>query len=349
MFVGSSIILAVLIVPSLTEKTSSNDVLSLHDASLLLPEMRDRKELTSVERRAVSKRAPMGFQVLDEIEKRAAMGFQGMRGKKNYYLEYPEDNEKRAMAMGFQGMRGKKDEWAADWEKRKPMGFQGMRGKKSFQDELDELEKRAIMGFQGMRGKKYYNDIDEFAEDYEKRAPKMGFQGMRGKKDIFDSDKSAPMSFQDTRGKKTISESYDDGVMDLSDYEKRALMGFQGMRGKKDSDKRAPMGFQGMRGKKDLDDPFGSTSEFSKRAPMGFQGMRGKKDENPIEYEPFSPFTYFDSRGKKTPRFAIRGKFVAVRGKKWSEGSLFDQSENLLDNIGRTGVNTDSTTTLDIQ
>lgn len=58
------------------------------------------------------------------------------------------------------------------------------------------------------------------------------------------------------------------------DYEKRAMiMGFQGMRGKKDEvdaewDKRAPMGFQGMRGKKSLQDEI---EELEKRAVMGFQ------------------------------------------------------------------------------
>lgn len=70
------------------------------------------------------------------------------------------------------------------------------------------------------------------------------------------------------------------------EFEKRAPMGFQGMRGKKDYllpdfedayfrddyEKRAPMGFQGMRGKKTL-----LEDEYYKRAPMGFQGMRGKK------------------------------------------------------------------------
>jgi len=39
-----------------------------------------------------------------------------------------------------------------------------------------------------------------------------------------------------------------------------------------DYDKRAPMGFQGMRGKKAI-----LEDEYYKRAPMGFQGMRGKK------------------------------------------------------------------------
>lgn len=76
------------------------------------------------------------------------MGFQGMRGKKTYVFEYPQDYEKRVVAMGFQGMRGKKDEYPTEWEKRAPMGFQGMRGKKTLFDEMEELEKRAIMGFQ---------------------------------------------------------------------------------------------------------------------------------------------------------------------------------------------------------
>lgn len=67
-------------------------------------------------------------------------------------------------------------------------------------------------------------------------------------------------------------------------------MGFLGMRGKKDYaipdsyedfyaqgeyDKRAPMGFQGMRGKKTA--IASVLDEYYKRAPMGFQGMRGKK------------------------------------------------------------------------
>ena len=37
-------------------------------------------------------------------------------------------------------------------------------------------------------------------------------------------------------------------------------------------EKRAPMGFQGMRGKKDL--TFSENDEYSKRAPMGFQVNR---------------------------------------------------------------------------
>lgn len=65
----------------------------------------------------------------------------------------------------------------------------------------------------------------------------------------------------------------------LDELEKRAMMGFQGMRGKKSEptgaaaaasewNKRAPMGFQGMRGRKSsfLDD----LDELEKRALLGF-------------------------------------------------------------------------------
>ena len=68
----------------------------------------------------------------------------------------------------------------------------------------------------------------------------------------------------------------------MEDLEKRALKGFQGVRGKKRYlfeypevyEKRAlAMGFQGMKGRKgELNDDWG------KRAQMGFQGMRGKKN-----------------------------------------------------------------------
>ena len=82
------------------------------------------------------------------MEKRALMGFHGVRGKKTYVFEYPEEYEKRALGMGFQGVRGKREELTEDWGKRAPMGFQGMRGKKNSLDEIQELQKRAIMGFQ---------------------------------------------------------------------------------------------------------------------------------------------------------------------------------------------------------
>lgn len=32
-----------------------------------------------------------------------------------------------------------------------------------------------------------------------------------------------------------------------------------------------------------------------------------------------SPYRFFGSRGKKNPRWELRGKFVGVRGKKWSQ------------------------------
>lgn len=82
------------------------------------------------------------------------------------------------------------------------------------------------------------------------------------------------------RGKKDSLSSLENF---LEEYDKRAPMGFQGMRGKKDDydinwDKRAPMGFQGMRGKKDIiqlmpGSDYGVNNEdLDKRAPMGFQG-----------------------------------------------------------------------------
>lgn len=74
------------------------------------------------------------------------------------------------------------------------------------------------------------------------------------------------------RGKKDGFENYIDYYIDPSmDFDKRAPMGFQGMRGKKDTDKRAPMGFQGMRGKRSVGQRFepgmnfGSLNEYQGR------------------------------------------------------------------------------------
>ncbi|XP_017752255.1 PREDICTED: tachykinins isoform X2 [Eufriesea mexicana] len=78
-----------------------------------------------------------------------------------------------------------------------------------------------------------------------------------------------------------------------------------------DTNKRAPMGFQGMRGKKSsLDD------EYYKRAPMGFQGMRGKKSLEEILDEIKKPTTtrFQDSKEKDIylidyPEYYGRGIF----------------------------------------
>lgn len=67
-------------------------------------------------------------------------------------------------------------------------------------------------------------------------------------------------------------ENYIDYYADPLDFDKRAPMGFQGMRGKKDSDKRAPMGFQGMRGKRNTAERFGSETNFGIRSSNGYQG-----------------------------------------------------------------------------
>lgn len=75
------------------------------------------------------------------------------------------------------------------------------------------------------------------------------------------------------RGKKNSFENYIDYYIDPDmDFDKRAPMGFQGMRGKKDSDKRAPMGFQGMRGKRNTGQRFNTGINFDIRSPNEYQG-----------------------------------------------------------------------------
>jgi len=84
-------------------------------------------------------------------------------------------------------------------------------------------------------------------------------------------------------GKDASAPDVEDNLLH-EEFEKRAPMGFQGMRGKKDYllpdfedayfrddyEKRARS--QDARGRKAL-----LEDEYYKRAPMGFQGMRGKK------------------------------------------------------------------------
>ncbi|XP_012530226.1 tachykinins isoform X2 [Monomorium pharaonis] len=316
----------------------------------------------------------------DEFDKRAPMGFQGMRGKKDYLIPdfedsyFREDYEKRA-PMGFQGMRGKKI-LEDDYYKRAPMGFQGMRGKKSLEEVLNEIEKRKAMGFYGTRGKKTYvfeypqdyekrllatgfqgmhDKMKEFPADWEKRAP-MGFQGMRGKKALLDEieelEKRALMGFQGMRGKKDNFENYVDYTDSDMDFDKRAPMGFQGMRGKKDTDKRALMGFQGMRGKRSIGQRFGTDMDFGTRSLHEYQGMGDRRHSlASCQVEKRSPFRYFEMRGKKNPRWELRGMFVGVRGKKWAKAPYEDNSPfiRLFDNIERIGVDGDSPATLDSQ
>ncbi|CAL1673535.1 unnamed protein product [Lasius platythorax] len=316
----------------------------------------------------------------DEFDKRAPMGFQGMRGKKDYLMPDFEDSyfrdEKRA-PMGFQGMRGKKIVSDDEYYKRAPMGFQGMRGKKSSEEALDEIEKKAAMGFYGTRGKKTYvfeypedyekrllamgfqgirGKLKEFPVEWEKRAP-MGFQGMRGKKALLDEieelEKRTVMGFQGMRGKKNAFENYVDYYMDPDmDFDKRAPMGFQGMRGKKDSDKRAPMGFQGMRGKRNTGQRFDTGMDFETRTSNEYQGTSNRRNAlASCQLEKRSPFRYFEMRGKKNPRWELRGMFVGVRGKKWATAPYEDDSPfiSVFDNTERIGVDGDSPAILDSQ
>jgi len=58
------------------------------------------------------------------------------------------------------------------------------------------------------------------------------------------------------------------------------------------------------------------------------------------QVEKRSPFRYFEMRGKKNPRWELRGMFVGVRGKKWAAAPYEERSPfvSLFDNTGRTGV-----------
>ncbi|XP_024947752.1 tachykinins isoform X3 [Cephus cinctus] len=131
--------------------------------------------------------------------------------------------------------------------------------------------------------------------------------------------KRAPMGFQGMRGKKDLIDQ---------DFSKRAPMGFQVL-WQNDYDKRAPMGFQGMRGKKSDDESISNFLElpeedFEKRAmTMGFQGMRGKKNNFEPDWEKRAQMGFQGMRGKKSlqdeiedlEKRAIMG-FQGMRGKK---------------------------------
>jgi hypothetical protein len=70
----------------------------------------------------------------------------------------------------------------------------------------------------------------------------------------------------------------------IDDYDKRGATDFRDMLNKKSlenmdffSDKRAPVGFQGVRGKKDVNNVLRNLAA-EKRSSAGFFGMRGKKE-----------------------------------------------------------------------
>lgn len=327
---------------------SASDILEKR-VSMGFQGMRGKREFTLLSDE-LSKRAPMGFQgmrgkksmgqmeneLAEAIDKRAPMGFQGTRGKKDGLLSKLEDSyydyEKRA-PMGFQGMRGKKAE--DGYRKRAPMGFQGMRGKKSLEQILDEIKERRFLD---SREKEGYFDYPEASEkrtwyqgvcdenddpaEWEKRAP-MGFQGTRGKKIILDALEELEkrdMDFQGLRGKKDPFDDYLDYSISPSDYEKRAL----DLRDSEGSEsfKRARIGFHGMRGKRDAAKIYGSNSSIA-RTTMGYrQGSDRENELAAYEIDKRSPFRYLGARGKKNPRWEFRGKFVGVRGKKSSSGTV---------------------------
>lgn len=66
------------------------------------------------------------------------------------------------------------------------------------------------------------------------------------------------------------------------------------------------------------------------------------------QVEKRSPYRYFEMRGKKNPRWELRGMFVGVRGKKWARAPYEDNSPfvRVFDNTERIGVDGDSPATL---
>lgn len=82
---------------------------------------------------------------------------------------------------------------------------------------LNEIEKKAEMGYYGTNGKSTY--VFEYPQDYEKRLLAMGLHD-RMKEFPVEWEKRAPMGFQGMRGKKALLD-------EIEELEKRALMGFQ--------------------------------------------------------------------------------------------------------------------------
>ena len=162
-------------------------------------------------------------------DKRAPMGFQG---KFKYPLQY---NRIIQQEYFIPGMRGKKSgSTNEDFSQEEDLTqtseddiqyFQKLQSERELLKHLnalmlieneeytDDMEKRApSQGFHGMRGKKLFgqafnwqgNDLDNYEQEIEKRAPSQGFHGMRGKKsmdnfDYMDYEKRAPLGFQGLR------------------------------------------------------------------------------------------------------------------------------------------------------
>ncbi|XP_043279700.1 tachykinins isoform X1 [Venturia canescens] len=320
----------------------------------------------------------------EEYEKRSPMGFHGMRGKKDFLTpdfadSYFIDEYLKRAPMGFQGMRGKKAITDEDYYKRAAMGFQGMRGKKSSEFIFDKIPHYIGDG----SGKR--TNLLEYTDEYEKRAPSMGFQGMRGKREEFEDEwsKRAPMGFQGMRGKKSL-------LAEINDLEKkRAMMGFQGMRGKKSDPSVYYNELRPVRSI-DYSDLKKKTSDLkNKRLNVGFFASRGKRSEldtdnyakmstydlqdvladeiaedlflrdhftdrmnvAPLQFYKRSAYGYSGTRGKKIPRWEIRGKFVGVRGKRTKTN--YEDTGNSLDHVHsnneRAGLKTSLTTNSGIQ
>uniref|UniRef100_A0A0C9RQT7 Atk_0 protein n=1 Tax=Fopius arisanus TaxID=64838 RepID=A0A0C9RQT7_9HYME len=299
MYVSSIIIVGVLIAsPIFAEDSKLTDVLPEKRAPMGFQGMRGKKDM-------------MSSLETEEFSKRAPMGFQGMRGKKDptgpdLMDNIIQDEFEKGTPMDLQDLRRKKDLltlpdikealYQEEYDKRAPMRYQGMRGNKELEEFLEEM-KRASMGFHGMRGKKIYQD--DYEDEYEKRALPMGFQGMRGKRDEYERgrnkrtslylpdighkslmDRLENMKFktflelQEMDGQNDLFDGYYPEYADPDGYKKRAPMGFQGVRGKRDEDKRGSMGFVGMRGKRNVGGIYGAEDdEYREGLPADFLGQ----------------------------------------------------------------------------
>lgn len=66
--------------------------------------------------------------------------------------------------------------------------------------------------------------------------------------------------------------------------------------------------------------------------------------DNPIQLDKRAQRGFFGMRGKKIPRWELRGKFVGVRGKKWASANAGNMMHNGFDNLERIGLKSSSTT-----
>ncbi|CAG9567822.1 unnamed protein product [Danaus chrysippus] len=218
-----------------------------------------------------------------EVVRRVPQGFLGMRGKKYYELDGPDQLYKR-----------------------KPQFFVGVKGKKGLYDDVEY--KRVPMGFVGMRGKKaLISDFMNYPENYEYVPKRSG--SLIGQIDYStDNLPEYPVLNEvieeylqklrdDNTDIQTETSDEDESGIFTNEVEKRAnIHKFFGVRGKKSGQAKRPYDvsfrgkFIGVRGKKDVknsgQEEFEDNEPWTKRRQTGFMGVRGKKWGDIIDSEP---------------------------------------------------------------